>query len=66
MLDDFDGTNQAEATPTEEAQALMQRLEAQLERWSYEYYVLDAPSVPDAEYDRVFNLLVALEKRFPQ
>lgn len=66
MLDDFDGTNQAEATPPEEAQALMQRLEAQLERWSYEYYVLDAPSVPDAEYDRVFNLLVALEKRFPQ
>ena len=66
MLDDFDGTNQAEATPPEEAQTLMQRLEAQLERWSYEYYVLDAPSVPDAEYDRVFNLLVALEKRFPQ
>jgi hypothetical protein len=41
-------------------------LETELERWNYEYYVLDEPSVPDAEYDRAFNELKALEARFPE
>jgi DNA ligase (NAD+) len=27
------------------------------ERYGHEYYVLDAPSVPDAEYDRLFREL---------
>ena len=40
-------------------------LRASLERWSYEYYVLDAPSVPDAEYDRVFAELQRLEEEHP-
>ncbi len=62
---DFDGVAQAQATSRQEAAQLMRKLEDDLERWSYEYYVLDAPSVPDAEYDRAFNLLVALEKRYP-
>lgn len=33
-----------------------------LNRWAYEYYVLDAPSVPDREYDRLYDELVALER----
>ncbi|MBO7173282.1 MAG: NAD-dependent DNA ligase LigA [Burkholderiaceae bacterium] len=37
-----------------------------LNLWNYEYYVLDTPSVPDAEYDRVFQALVAIENEFPQ
>ena len=37
-----------------------------LNLWNYEYYVLDTPSVPDAEYDRVFQALVAIEKEFPE
>ena len=41
------------------------RLRGLLERYSHEYYVLDAPSVPDAEYDRLFAELQALETRFP-
>lgn len=41
-------------------------LRQQLERYNHEYYVLDAPSVPDAEYDRVFRELVALEDKHPE
>ncbi len=33
-----------------------------LNKWAYEYYVLDAPSVPDREYDRLYDELVALER----
>jgi DNA ligase (NAD+) len=34
-----------------------QRLRQLLTRYGHEYYVLDAPSVPDAEYDRLFREL---------
>ncbi|HEX5538716.1 MAG TPA: NAD-dependent DNA ligase LigA, partial [Methylophilaceae bacterium] len=44
----------------------MARLRAQLNQYDYEYYVLDAPSVPDSEYDRVFRELQALEAGHPQ
>lgn len=33
-----------------------------LNRWAYEYYVLDNPSVPDREYDKLYDELKALEK----
>ena len=41
-------------------------LRAQLNRWSYEYHVLDDPSVSDAEYDRAYDELVALEREQPE
>lgn len=50
----------------EEVRSRMREYARQLERWDYEYYVLDAPSVPDAEYDRVFQALSELENRHPQ
>lgn len=60
MTDDrFDG-------PDEEVRARMQQYAELLDRWNYEYYVLDNPSVPDAEYDRVFRALSELEERYPQ
>ncbi len=34
-------------------------------QYDHEYYVLDAPSVPDSEYDRVYRELQALEKSYP-
>ena len=37
-----------------------------LNRYNYEYYVLDAPSVPDAEYDRLFKALQELEASHPE
>ena len=33
-----------------------------LNRWAYEYYVLDDPSVPDREYDRLYDELLTLER----
>ena len=33
---------------------------------SYEYHVLDEPSVPDAEYDRLYDELVTLEEAHPE
>ncbi len=33
-----------------------------LNRWAYEYYVLDDPSVPDREYDRLYDELRELER----
>ncbi|EMU4975841.1 NAD-dependent DNA ligase LigA [Neisseria gonorrhoeae] len=37
-----------------------------LNRYAYEYYTLDAPSIPDAEYDRLFRELEALERNHPE
>ena len=37
-----------------------------LNRYAHEYYTLDAPSVPDAEYDRLYRELEALEAEYPQ
>lgn len=38
----------------------------QLARYEHEYYVLDAPSVPDSEYDRLLQELKALENEYPE
>ena len=37
-----------------------------LNRYAYEYYTLDEPSVPDAEYDKLFRELEALELNHPE
>ncbi|WP_407280221.1 NAD-dependent DNA ligase LigA [Aromatoleum evansii] len=42
------------------------QLRRELEAHNYAYYVLDAPTVPDAEYDRLFRELEALEREFPE
>jgi len=47
------------------AQQQIQQLSELLEEYNYQYYVLDAPSVPDAEYDRVFKALKQLETEHP-
>ncbi|MBN7798969.1 NAD-dependent DNA ligase LigA [Parahaliea mediterranea] len=41
-------------------------LRERLEDWNYRYYVLDDPSVPDAEYDRSMRRLVELETAHPE
>ncbi len=40
-------------------------LRAQLQRHAHHYYVLDAPEIPDAEYDRLFQELQAIEAAHP-
>lgn len=37
-----------------------------LNQYGYEYYVLDKPSVPDAEYDRLMQELLEIEAKFPE
>lgn len=44
----------------------VEQLHQLLAQYDYEYYVLDAPSVPDSEYDRLYRELVGLEQQFPQ
>lgn len=41
-------------------------LRAVLEEANHRYYVLDDPTLPDAEYDRLFRELVALEAAHPE
>ena len=43
----------------------VQALRTQLNAWAHQYYVQDAPTVPDGEYDRVYQALEALEAQYP-
>jgi len=51
--------------PTDPA-ARAAELRAQLHHHAHCYYVLDAPEVPDAEYDRLFRELQAIEAAHPE
>lgn len=42
-----------------------QKLITTLNQWNYEYYVLDTPTVSDAQYDQAFRDLLALETEHP-
>ena len=48
-----------------EAEQRIGELRAEIAQHDYHYYVQDAPSVPDAEYDRLMRELLALEAKFP-
>ena len=41
-------------------------LRRELETHNHAYYVLDAPTIPDAEYDRLFRELESLERDYPE
>ncbi|MCV6587884.1 MAG: NAD-dependent DNA ligase LigA [Marinobacterium sp.] len=47
-------------------QQQLQQLRDELDTHNYHYYVLDDPQIPDAEYDRLFQQLIALEKQHPE
>jgi DNA ligase (NAD+) len=44
----------------------IESLREKLRYYSYKYYVLDDPDIPDAEYDRLHNRLVELEAKHPE
>ncbi|MBC3374538.1 NAD-dependent DNA ligase LigA [Pseudomonas sp. SWRI92] len=44
----------------------IQQLRTELDQHNYRYHVLDEPSIPDAEYDRLFHELKALEEQHPE
>ena len=50
------------STPQERAA----ELRAMLQHHAHQYYVLDAPQIPDAEYDRLFQELQAIEAAHPE
>ena len=48
-----------------DAAARAAALRAEIARHDHAYYVLDAPTIPDAEYDRLFRELQAIERAYP-
>ena len=50
----------------EQAKARAESLRGQINEYNYQYYVLDAPTVPDAQYDRDMQELISIEKQFPE
>ena len=51
-----------EGSPAQVARELRERLH----QYAHRYYVLDEPTIPDAEYDRLFQQLLALEASHPE
>ncbi len=52
--------------PTHDPAQRAAELRAQLQHHAQLYYVLDAPQIPDAEYDRLFQALQAIEAAHPE
>ncbi len=44
----------------------LERIKRLLNRWSYEYYVLDQPTASDYEYDELYRQLVEIETEHPE
>src|SRR5213078_4469104 len=54
------------APAVKDVQARLDELRAELNHHLYRYHVLDDPEVTDAEYDRLYDELVALEDANPE
>ena len=54
------------APPDREGLARLSALKRTLQAHGHRYYVLDDPQIPDAEYDRLFQQLQALEAQHPE
>lgn len=50
----------------EEVKTKIKSLVDELNRYAHEYYVLDSPTVPDADYDKLYQELIGLEAAYPQ
>ncbi|MBF2051236.1 MAG: NAD-dependent DNA ligase LigA [Elainella sp. C42_A2020_010] len=55
-----------ELTAQNQTQHRIEELKTLLQKASYEYYVLDAPTMPDAVYDQLYRELQELEAAHPQ
>ncbi|MBA2960758.1 MULTISPECIES: NAD-dependent DNA ligase LigA [Ramlibacter] len=53
-------------TASAQVQERVEALRELLHHHAHRYYVLDEPEIPDAEYDRLFQELQALEERHPE
>src|SRR5690606_23828343 len=43
----------------------IEELRRKIREYDYNYHVLDRPTIPDDEYDRLFAELLALEEKIP-
>ena len=55
----------SDAAPSPSVVREVERLRREIAEHNERYYVLDAPTISDAEYDRLFRRLVELEERYP-
>ena len=62
-LADFSHSDQSMNIPIAQRIAA---LRTEIEKHSYQYYTLDKPLIPDAEYDRLFRELLDIETHFPE
>jgi DNA ligase (NAD+) len=62
-MDPFNDNGRGDAAADAAARAAT--LRAEIARHDHAYYVLDAPTIPDAEYDRLFRELQVIEKAHP-
>ncbi|HDV7283830.1 TPA: NAD-dependent DNA ligase LigA [Mannheimia haemolytica] len=62
----FNQTSLFEENATPELVEKIETIRQTLRQYEYEYHVLDNPSVPDAEYDRLMNELKNLEWQHPE
>ena len=62
----IDGGVDAKPSDGDDVAARATELRKQLHHHGHQYYVLDAPTIPDAEYDRLFKELQAIEAAHPE
>ena len=65
MTENFDLFSAQEPMDKAQAAIKIKALRDQINHWAHQYYVQDAPTVPDAEYDRAYRELQALEAAHP-
>ena len=65
MTENFDLFSAQEPVDKAQEAIKIKALRDQLNHWAHQYYVQDAPTVPDAEYDRAYRELQALEAAHP-
>lgn len=58
-------SNENTSTSEETAEQKLFALREKIHTYNYQYYALDNPTVPDAEYDRLFRELQTIENQFP-
>jgi DNA ligase (NAD+) len=62
----FSGGDSSNELPSDSAAENIQSLRNHINKHNHKYYVLDKPSIPDAEYDRLMRELQALEDANPE
>ena len=65
-VNDLDESQKQSHKQSHELQAQIEQLRSQINDYAHQYYVLDQPSISDAQYDQLFSQLQALEEQSPE